>query len=332
MLAGIYKIIFIRRKNKHNQAVKDFAFAKDCLKEGDLLSSSEYAENSARLFKRAKSFSKEVDAYIFLGEVYRFVGAYNQSYAMFSTALSISKKHNLYQKTSDAYGNLGMLMSAQELFDYALNYYHKALAVKDDSPNILNQMALTYMLQKNYSKAHQTISKIKNPNSYTSEVQSRIFFEQKNYADSIKKTKLAYKEYIKENNISAALEVLLIEAKALFAQKDYSQSEKKLRAILKLSKQNKTCFHDACAHSLLGTIYIKQKDYLKAQKEFLSSAKKEEHNQRFACLSEDYFNLGLVEEKLKNKTKAKSYFNKSLSLAKDYDRKDLIDILEKKLK
>lgn len=318
--------------------------AERALKYGDLELASQSFYRAANLF--GKSYFEKANVYIKLGTTYRICFVYDVAESLFRSALDIFKQiKNSYGKIY-ALANLGMLMVGQERFSEAENYYQKALFEAKLSNNLIaiaeikNQQALMLLLMKKHIEAEKLSKQAflihrqnndENGMGFSLELQANNAWAQHKYTKTIRLAKKATDLYIKQQNISAMLECMYLQAQALLKKDNDIASEKILRKIIEEGKKDCGCFYLANAYTLLGIIFVKRCDLRRAKGLFQQSLDLEQRGVRLNAIAADYANIGIIDMRCGNKENAKKNLQTALEFALQADDKELCDTLRQHL-
>lgn len=329
--AGFRELDFIPEKKVggYARAVKFYYQAQKNLEQGGMLEASLLSNEAAKLFMKQKAFFEAAQAYLQVATVYRIAAVYDTAQFILTTALDIFRKIGYTLGEAEVLGNLGMLMAVQNRFEEAEDYYRHALELNREAGSdkaaaeILNQQGLLLVTQKKWEDAHcktqealEEHIRLRNRQgqAFSWDILSYIYQAERAYDQLIESTQNALSLYGKNKNISARLEMMYMQASAYFALNEDQKSEKLLRQIIDLTQKNESCFHIANAYSLLGLIFLHQKDMKRAKGLFTQAVGFEERNERFSGAAADYANIALIENKCGQTEQAE----KTLQLAIDY--------------
>lgn len=343
--AGFRELDFIPEKKAggYARAVKSYYQAQKNLEQGGMLEASLLSNEAAKLFIKQKAFFEAAQAYLQMATVYRIAAVYDTAQFILTSALDIFRKIRDTLGEAEVLGNLGMLMVVQNRFEEAEDYYRHALELNREAGSdkaaaeILNQQGLLLVTQKSWEEAQcktrealEEHIKLRNRQgqAFSWDILSYIYQAEKAYDKLIVSTQNALNLYAKNKNLSARLEMMYMQAGAYFALNEDKKSEKLLRQIIDLAQKNESCFHVANAYSLLGLIFLRQKDMKRAKGLFTQAVGFEERNERFSGAATDYANIALIEKKCGQTEQAE----KTLQLAIDYARSFGENELEAELK
>lgn len=333
-----------KKSIKYTIAKKLYFHALMDMRDGDLLPASIDGNKVIKIFNQNKAYVEEAKTYMLLGIMYKACAIFDPSQFMFETALKISSQLNNKIGIIEAYGNLAMLMSAQERFDETEAYLEKAIKISDNSKTdayILNQKGLTYLLKKDINKALDILEIAKNINQQSknqsglalnNEIISYVKYEQKSYNEAIKHASDAENLYKKLTNTSALMEVKYVQALSYFELSNLKEAEKIAREIIEISKKEQTSFHIANTYNLLGLIFLNKGDLSRAKALFKESLRNEQRNDRFNGIATDYYNIGLIESKEGLSEQAMISFENALEFASMQGENSLKEIIKKKIK
>ena len=230
-----------------------YLMAQISLYEGDLFVATEDLNISLKVFKKKNMFFEEAETYFMLGTIYRVSGIYDTAEFMLRTAVELYNNLSSTKGEAEALGTLGLLMSVQNRFEEAHDYFQKALDKADSDKTlkdfILSQIAMLELIEGHNKKAFniannalkQTKNNVAQANLY--DVLSRVALADKKYKSSAEKASLAFDIFFKNKNYSAAFESLYTKAFALSKAKKLQESENTLRYLLDIEKKYKHCFY-----------------------------------------------------------------------------------------
>ncbi|MBQ8464449.1 MAG: tetratricopeptide repeat protein [Alphaproteobacteria bacterium] len=312
--------------------------ARIALKNGDMEFSSRLFYQAAKLFNKEKYFYEEANIYLQLGTIYRICFVDDVAETLFHSALKIFKTLKYKEGIAKAYANLGVLMVGQERFDEADGYFTGALNLYNsfEQPlavaEIKNQQALLLLLKKDYVSAQKLLTKTIKEHSVLNnfngiafgfELSANCFWKQKNFDKTLSYAKKATSFYLKTDNASGLLESLYLQAQALFNLNKDKSAESILRKIISFAQKDCGCFYLANAYNLLGIIYMRRQDLLRAKGLFQQSLDLEQRGFRTNALAADYANIGLVELSRGSKETALKNLKTALNLAQQAEDAEL---------
>ncbi len=314
---------------RYLNANKFFQNAADALQEGDLEQASWNVQQAICLFAKEKAFYEQGKSLLLAGHIFRISSLFDTAFFMYEGAKNIFLKLQADNALAETFGYLGILSNMQQQYGQAMEYFEQALKAHGLSKNhsgcaeIYNQMALS-LLQKGDLKAscdlalkaqklHQK-NKSENGIAFSLEITGRIKQAQKKYTAAIRCFTEAEKLYLQSGNLAAGTEAAFYRSQALFSVKKYQDAENILRQILEKTKTAPCCFHQSEAYSLLGLIYMQQKDWKRAKGLFEQSLSFELREGRLKAIACDYANIALAEKRLGRLDNAQ----KNLALAKEY--------------
>ncbi|KAL4493114.1 hypothetical protein ABPG72_003199 [Tetrahymena utriculariae] len=112
----------------------------------------------------------------------------------------------------------------------------------------------------------------------------------------------------------------------------YDQSINKLKETLREADQIQYTIIKGKCYNTLGLIYLQKKEYEKANKQFLKDAEICLQNNDMSGLIDDYMNIGITNQYLKQHEESQKYYKKALKLSKenqlDEKKTELNDKLE----
>ena len=313
-----------------------------CLKEGDLLAASQSCIKAEKYFIKAKASFYLAKTYLLLGTIYRVSFVDDVAEFMFRSAGKIFDAIHLPQGKAFALANLGMQNVASEHFDVAEKYFTEAknLLNIEESAEILNQLGLMYILNKDFVKAKKSLTSaqkiFKNSQktagkALNAELFSYFWAAQKNFNKSLEKAKEAESLYRKDENVAARLNCLYLQAEALYAQNLLIDAESVLRNIIQQAKKEASCFHIANAYSLLGLIFLQKGDLKRAKGLFQQSLEQEQKNNRLTGQVCDYANIGFLELRIGQVAQAKNHLQAAKDLAAQLEDTEMFALLKKEL-
>lgn len=316
------------------------------MESGDLLSASIDCSAAIKLFRKQKAYFEEAEAHVLMGILYRLSTIADVAQFMFDTAAKIFKSLGFAAGEASAYANLGMLMSMQNRFDEAEDFYLKGFDLnrqngrKDIGAQITNHRGLNAFLNNQNQTAEQllkeayaTHKKLKNNAgmAFSREILGNVAFACKDYERCAALAEEAKKLYLQEKNTAAYLESFYLLALALFEQGKAEEAEKALRKIVDTAGKTPSCFHLANAYNLLGLIYLKKNDLRRAKGLFQQSLDLEQVNNRLSAIATDYANIGLVEYRRGNKEQALKTLQTALEYAEANQDDELVAILRQRI-
>jgi len=263
---GSSKILSIRAAAEKNFLKKDsLIFYKSRLRESSLREKSKYV--GALIYKYSSQIS-------FL----------NRDFATASLeankGLSYFKTHNLAEDEADTYRILGNIELLNDKSDIAYGYFRKSQMLYANCENLtnpdkvylaLNDLAYLYILNGNFSRAMELLSKtqkeaksdevLANTFSLFSVLSNRI----DNFQESIKYFKLSKAIYLKEGRNTAALICDMNIAINHYHLKDYKKAIKELKAVLSKTTNSKEYYPLQLRGNLfLSNSYLEQSQYKQA--------------------------------------------------------------------
>lgn len=305
-------------KFKLKAAEKDYFYflaARIDLYDGDMYSASQKASAAAAGFRKRRMPCEEAAAYLLMGEIYRACAVYDVAGTMFDSARKIYELLELPGGAAAALAAKGMLMSGEERFAEAAEYFKQSrrlfakLGMEKAEAEVINQQALLNLLQKRLKRtesyarrALEMHKRAKNPRgcAFSRELLSIAAWRRRDFAAAAGLSGQVQKLYLKQKNYSAYLDAAFIEAQALFELDSLPAAETVCRRILNTASRRATCFHVAGAYSLLGLIYVRLNDFDRARALFKQSLGREQCNSRYAGAAADYANLAMIERKSGN--------------------------------
>jgi signal transduction histidine kinase len=254
--------------------------------------------------------SARATVYCDLAIVNRKAGNYRAAFSYYDKVLAISTRINDYQMISDSYHGLGRLNAEIGIYDRAIDYYLKSKELSEKLAPKLNIAKIDVIVSHNdiaetYLKAKEIPNALKHI-----EIANRLANDYYNQRpdDDEGKAQLAsvYNRY----------------GQILTFQKDYPAALKKYESALTIYQGINHKSYIARTLSLIANIYLVQKQYDKADKNF-GEALKFENDFFNADLADLYFKIGMLNTELKKSSMAEVAFNKGLQLANKYDLKEI---------
>ena len=317
----------IKKLSLIQQAYYKQIMAQILLFEGDLLTASEDLYIALNIFKRKKMLFEEAETYFIIGTIYRISGVYDTAEIMFKSSWEIFAGIGSLRRQAEVLGTIGLLMSAQDRFEEARDYYQKALkkAAFDKTLRdfILSQQAMLELVSGKIKKADEIASGVLKNTKNSSvkanilDVLARIKFSEKKYQAAVKYASQAEELFYNNKNYSAYFECVYLKAIILVYAKKLDESENVLRKLIEEEKTQKSCFHIAGAYTLLGLILLDKNEHQRAKAIFNQALTKECCNNRKTGIAIDYANLAIVEKLQGNNKEAFENLQKALSQAKD---------------
>lgn len=314
------------------------------LQDGDLLTAESDANRALKIFKREQAHREAAKIYVLLGMLYRGSAVFDTAQFMFEVAREMSKKLGDKGGEVEATANIGMLMSAQERFEEAEILFNRAMELDPnykDEVYILNQKGLLFLLQKKYTKALSMLKKAKKLSeknglkeglAFSCQLMAYVKFEQKKLEEAEEYAKAAADAYEAIGDVSARLESEFLCAQCEMALENLEKSEEIARKLIDAALEGQTNFHVANAYNLLGTIYIQKGDLKRAKSLFQESLRHEHKNERNEGIASDYYNIGLIEEKIGEKHEALRSMEAALEYASMFGETEMSRKIRKKLK
>ncbi len=336
--SDILNEINYKKLSLEEKAICYYFRAKFALEAGDLSNAVNDAGLSLQIYRKEKSVFEEIKCYMLLGEIYRVSALTDLSYFMYDEAKKIAELQNNQIFLADIYGNLGMLYTSQERFEAANEAFLKSVDInlklsrKKASACIYNQLGLLNILQKQYNVANNYINNalsytFQDTNALSYELMAKLNFAQKKYDKAIKFVRIAQERYFKNQNLTAFFEASFLEAMISFNLQNYSEAKSKLKSLILMAQENVSAFHVANAYGLLGSIYMKLKEYKKAQFNFEESIRHELKDGRIEGMITDYINLGIIFREENNKIEALAHFNEALRYAEEIQNQEFCDVI-----
>ena len=305
---------------------------------GDLEFASDLQYKAARLFAREQAFYEEGQVYLKLGTLYRICFIDDTAEALLRSAIKLFKQIKYERGVAQGHANLGMLMISQERFEEAhsllqkaYEYYQKQEDLSSQA-EIENQLALLYLVQKQTKAALKFLKQAEKNHlqsqnrqglAFSQELMANTYWQEGQYTQTAKFAQKAAQIYKQEENVSGRLESLYLQAQALVKQEENEKAEDILRSIIEQGKKNSGCFYLANAYTLLGIIYMRRKDLLRAKGLFRQSLELEQRGTRTKALAADYANIGLVELCCGHKETAQKNIETALDLACQIEDEEL---------
>lgn len=312
--------------------------AESALRNGDLELASKQFYQAAVRFGHCKAYHDEAAVYLKLGTIYRICFVFDTAESWFRSALEIYQKLGHDRGEALTTANMGMLMTGQERFDEALDFFAKAEALYapfealSEMAYIKNHIALTHILQKDYRAAQKSLNEALklfaadndlNGMAFGYELKADNDWQQQHFAATVKWAKKAADLYRQCGNTTGLLESRYLQAQALLRAGDDTQAEEILRQIIDHGKKDCGGFYLANAYNLLGIIFMRRKDLRRAKGLFRQSLELEQRGSRTAALAADYANIGLNELCCGRRDDAGKNLQTALELAESCGDEDL---------
>ncbi len=334
------------------QRISSYVRAKKCyykaclyLDAGNMLEASECAARAAKLFRREKAYVEEGKAYLLAGTIYRVSAVEDVAHFMFCQSRKIFSFLKYPEGEAEALGNLGMLWTMRENFTEAENCFRQSLKIyercRPEAEGIIkNQLALLFLLQKDYSKAHRTATEAANcfqkhlfpaGTAFSLEIRAYIAYGEKKWKNLISLAGKAAGIYEKLHDVSAEFECLYLKSWGEYETGALTQAEKNLRKIISGKNNQSHCFHLGNAYNLLGLVFLKQNDLPRAKGLFLQSAALEQKDERFSGAAADYANIGLIEYRSGNTEQALKTYETALVYASAFSETEFSAFLRKRI-
>ncbi len=310
------------------------------LQEADMLSASENASQALKLFKKYGYLFEEAQTYLLMTEIYRVSCIHDVAQVMGESALKIFAQQKLSILQAKATAILGTLMLFENRLEEAEDKLNKALlltSARTIEADIYNQLSLLKLAQKHKKSALKMAQKAltlhqfhqnERGEAFSRQLLGHYYFNAGNAKKTVSYAKIAGQLYLKQQNFSAYVESLYLQARALCQLEKFEPAEKLLRLILEEDKKQSLNFHIAHAYSLLGLIYLHLRDLPRAKTMLRQSLQQEQRHERCSGLAADYANLSIIETLSGNIKNA----DDNLKLAKEYAQKtedaDLLKLIE----
>ncbi|KAL4441623.1 hypothetical protein ABPG74_021555 [Tetrahymena malaccensis] len=111
----------------------------------------------------------------------------------------------------------------------------------------------------------------------------------------------------------------------------YDQSIEKLKETLKEAEQIQYAIIKGKCYNTLGLIYLQKKEYEHAKKQFVKDAEICRQNSDISGLIDDYMNIGIAHQYLKQYDESQTYYKKALNLSRDNQLNQKTQELNEKL-
>ncbi len=324
------------------KAVQAYLLSTAYLQEGDMLSASEQASLALKLFKKQHYYYETAQTYLQLAEIYRISCVNDIAQTMIEAALKIYKDTGLqffYAKTTAVFGMLMLFENRLEEADEKLAAALHLCPENQLTADILNQIALLKLAQKDEKNAKKIVGKAlnlhkkqqnKRGEAFSSQLLGHFLLNSGKLKQATAHAKKAAALYFEQQNFSAYAESLYLQARALCGLQQYEKSEKILRQILEEHTKYSLNFHIADAYSLLSLIYLQKHDPARAKSLLQQSLHLEQNHNRCTGLAADYANLALIENMLGDTNTAALNLNIALEYAEKTGDTDLIALIKKK--
>ncbi len=314
---------------------------------GDLLSASADCSAAIKNFRKLQAYYEEAETLLLMGILYRLSTIADVAQFMFDAAVKIFHSLGYIAGEAFALANLGMLMSMQNRFEEAEDYYLKGLMLiekdgrKDLCAQIINHRGLNAFLEQKFDTAEKLLNQAHNLHkvlksnagmAFSKEILGNMAFSRKDFVQCVSLAEEAKKLYKKEKNIAAYLESFYMQSLALFELEKNNEAEKSLREIIDIAGKTPSCFHLSNAYNLLGLIYLKKNNLRRAKGLFQQSLDLEQVNNRLSAIATDYANIGLVEFRRGNKEQALKTLQTALEYAQANEDDELAAILQERIR
>jgi tetratricopeptide (TPR) repeat protein len=244
--------------------------------------------------------AKNSDNYLRLGIAYYALGNYKNAAKNLETGLKNNENSNYKIILADIYIKTGRYKKAEK-------YYTILLKKFPDNPLILYNYALILGKEKKYKKAETIYKKIINSDPYFVDayINLSLLYERRNQPDKAKDYCLKLISLNPQNSVGYSLLSFIY-----LTQNNISAAENILTKAVKAGIKNPEIVQT------LGFLYFQQKKYKSAQKEYLKLIKLPLPVKK---LSEDFFYLGVISDKLGETNNMKIYMNQSIKYDKNND-------------
>ena len=213
-----------RFHSKHLAAYKLLSDAEITFHDGDLLNSSAWCIQAAKLFKHQKLLYEEARSYLLLGKIYLAGNFFDSAELILRDALKLFQNLSCYRYASQCLCNLGSLTATQERWDEAKYFFDNALkqssALTDKRPFYFC-LCHTALLDIALNNPHAAISKISQIELTKNDFELQALYNHvlahahlclKHHHKAAHYAKEAHKMYLAANDLSSAIEVISITA------------------------------------------------------------------------------------------------------------------------
>ncbi|MDX1447309.1 tetratricopeptide repeat protein, partial [Lishizhenia sp.] len=114
----------------------------------DINNSTYYLSQVSELAKKNNMLSVQAEAYLLLGDIYKFNNELSQAENAYKKAIEIAKKCNCSESLSATYNNLANLYRLKERYSLANQYIDKAINLNTET-NQFNGLAINYLTKGN---------------------------------------------------------------------------------------------------------------------------------------------------------------------------------------
>lgn len=213
-----------RPRSKFLAALKLLSDAKINFHNGDLLNSSAWCIQAAKLFKQKKLLYEEAQAYFLLGQIYFSGNFFDSAELILRDALKLFQAIKCQRYTAQCLCLLGSLTASQERWDEAKYFFDNALKQSsklDENRLYYLHLCHTALLDVALNNPHTAISKIsqikytKNDfelQALCNHVLAHAHLCLKHRHKACRFAKEAHKMYSAANDFSSALEIISITA------------------------------------------------------------------------------------------------------------------------
>lgn len=327
---------------KESTAYYNYIAAYAYLYDADMLSASQRASAALDYFKKKKYSFECASTYLLLGEIYRLSCVNDVAQTMIEAALKINQQQKMPLLKAKSLTSLGMLMLFENRLEESEDKYNQALQLpitQSLKADIHNQKALLALAQNDNSNARKhalqalnyfKLTDSKHGMALSLQLLAQICFNNAQFGKTLQYAEQAEIIYTEQQNYSAQIECMYLQAVSLFRLNKSKKSEKLLRNIIDTDKKYRHNFHIANAYSLLGLIYLQKNELQRAKVLFQQSLHLEQRNQRCEGLISDYANIALVHALSGQKSEAKENMKTAMQYAAETGNQELIELIKKK--
>jgi tetratricopeptide (TPR) repeat protein/DNA-binding CsgD family transcriptional regulator len=283
------------------------------------------AENLKDLNEQAKATHTIADAWYYKNDLYKAIEFYK-----ISAEAEKELKGPQSEKYAERLGDVGYCYQKLSLYDYADDYYKKALAIAqninnvEETANNLNNLGHVNFAWGNYDKAISFFSralildKERNINEYISidfNNIGKVYFAWKKYDRALEYYDLALEKAVISGNRSMQAIRLSNIGQVYEAMNNYDTALDYLNRALEMDKMLGHNRKVGIRLSNIGMVFIKQGKYDDALRNFNQALEIFKNSGLLDSQAITYNNLGELMCRLNNYQKALGYYNQSLNIS-----------------